>query len=172
VVLFPQSALAPALFSRTKAETFRTALVFIVLILLHSVASAADNTNKEYAKAEERMRDEKRQDEQRAKDHATRVKVARFDSVWRPPGTNDIDVVQAHESVSNAYKSIALLTYECETKAETDAVAGFISKARDLGADGVLLIGIELPSIQHANILSPDARRVFRANAIVYQRKE
>jgi len=159
-------------FSPMKTETFKTALVVTVLILLYSVASSADNSNKEFARTEERMREEKRQDEQRAKDYANKVKVARFDSVWRAPRTNDIDVVQAHESVSKAHKNIALLTYECETKAETEAVAGFISKAKDLGADGVLLIRIELPTIEHVNIVSPDARRVFRANAIVYQRKE
>ena len=143
-----------------------------IIALLMSTASpaiSADGPTKEELRAEERMKDEKRRDEQAAKDHAGRVKVARFDSVWRPPRTVDIDVVQARESAPRPYKNIALLTFDCPAKEETQAVAGFIAKAKDLGADGVLMIGFETPSLQRVDIFSPDERRVFRANAIIYQ---
>jgi hypothetical protein len=126
----------------------------------------SDAQAKQEAKAEERMKDEKQRDEQSARDHANRVKIARLDTVWRPPRTVDIEVVQPREAVSKPYKSIALLTFDCATKEETQAVAGFIAKAKDLGADGVLILGFEVPTMQRIDI---NERRVFRANAIIYQ---
>ena len=128
------------------------------------------------SKVEERMRDEKKRDEQIAKDSATKVKVARLDSAWRTPRAEDIAVYQPGESVSKPHKLIALLTFECAITDETQAVAGFISKAKDLGADGVVLLGLttsrEATSANFgiAGLLPPNDRRVFRAYAVVYQK--
>ncbi len=156
-------------------KTGRIIVAFLVglSVLIQKAASGADPIPKDAAvKAEERMRDEKRRDEQQARDFSNRVKVARFDTVWRAPRTNDIDVFQVQQPIARPYKSIALLTFDCAAKEEAQAVAGFIVKTKDLGADAVLMIGFELPSIQYVNVFSPDERRVFRANAIVYQKSE
>lgn len=107
------------------------------------------------------MRDEKKRDEQSAKDYANRVRVARFDSVWRAPKNEDIDVFQAGEAVVRAHKAAAFLTYEGAAHEEVQAVAGFIAKSKELGCDAVLFLRSESP---HPN----NDRRVFRANAIVY----
>jgi hypothetical protein len=124
------------------------------------------------ARAEDRMKDEKRRDEQAARGHAANVKVARFDSTWRPPRTEDIDVYQPGEAVPHGgRKNIALMSFECEIQDETHAVAGFIVKAKDLGADGVVLLPVETVASGQilANLPSPRDRRVFRANAVAYK---
>jgi hypothetical protein len=151
-----------------KAAIISTVIATTLLGSIYA-AKAADDTAKESAKVEERMKDEKRRDEHQAKDYANRVRVARFDSVWRSPRSRDIDVIQVRESASRPYKAIALLTFDCPAKEETQAVAGFIAKTKDLGADGLVMIGFELPSFQRVDIFNPDERRVFRANAIIYQ---
>ena len=72
------------------------------------------------------------------------------------------------------FKVIALLTFECAITDETQAVAGFIAKAKDLGADGVVIISVitsrEAGNVNYgiASFLPPNDRRVFRANAIIY----
>ena len=126
---------------------------------------------KDPAKAEDRMRDEKRRDEQAARNHAVNVKVARFDSVWRVPRTNDIDVLPPGEPISRERKIIALLTFECEAQDETHAVSGIIVKAKDLGADAVMLLPFDplVPTNGVIAVPSPRERRVFRANAIIYR---
>ena len=148
-----------------------TSLFIAAFLSAQPIARSADTAAKPDAKAEERMRDEKKRDEQAARDRANQVKVARFDSVWRTPRSEDIDVVQAGEPVSRPFKAIALLTFDCAAHEETQAVAGFIVKAKDLGADGVVMIGFFAPNSNQTvpNIFSPNDRRVFRANAIVYQ---
>ena len=124
------------------------------------------------AKAEDRMRDEKRRDEQAARSHASNVKVARFDSVWRPPRTEDIDVFQIGDAVPNrARKTIALLTFDCQLLEETRAVAGFIAKAKDLGADGVIFLSSDVPGSTQCvtSLRAPSDWHLFRAAAIVYK---
>lgn len=144
-----------------------TSLIAFVLCASVPVFSAEGPTKKEM-KNEERMRDEKRHDEESAKDWANRVKVARFDSVWRQPRTNDIDMFQAREVVPKPFKSVALLTYDCPAKEEAQAVAALIAKAKDLGTDGILMLAFEEPAFKRVDIFSPDDRRIFRANAIIY----
>src|SRR5262245_47335417 len=99
----------------------------------------AIRAEKEAIRTEERMMGEKKRDEQQARDYANRVKVARFDSVWRSPRAEDIEVVQAGEENPKFSRAIALLTFECAVNEETQAVAGFIAKAKDLGADAVVM---------------------------------
>jgi hypothetical protein len=152
-----------------KTRTITTLLLLALLISTPTFAHASDTPAKQAAKTEERMKDEKRRDEESAKDYANRVRVARFDSIWRTPRTDDIDVFQISETVSKPHKAVALLTFECATKEETQAVAGFIAKAKDLGADAVRMLGVEDPAIDRSTSCSPDDRRVYRANAIVYQ---
>jgi hypothetical protein len=124
------------------------------------------------SRVEERMRDEKRRDEQAARAHAANVKVARFDSVWRVPREEDIDVFPSGEPLPNRdRKIIALMSFECEIHEETHAVAGLIVKAKDLGAEAVHLLPTE-PVISAQTLTTaptPRDRRVFRANAIVYK---
>jgi hypothetical protein len=138
-----------------------------------SLAGSSDPpARSETTRAEQRMRDEKRQDEQAARLHAESVKVARFDSVWRPPRMEDIDVFQAGETLPNrARKTIALLSFECAAQEETHAAAGFIVKSRDLGADAVVMLALETPAPGQivTTLPSPRDRKVFRANAIVYR---
>jgi hypothetical protein len=145
-------------------------LLLLTCLSLIAAAQNAERTEKETAKIEERMRDEKKRDEQQAKDYATRVKVARFDTIWRTPRVSDIDVVQGFETPTKPLKPIALLTFECAAHEEAQAVAGFVQKGRDLGADGVKLISFDDPNSNQAvnNIFSPNDRRVFRANAFTY----
>jgi hypothetical protein len=154
--------------THTMIRTIRP-ISLALLIGTSPFAFSADDQAKQETKAEERMKEEKKRDEQSAKDYANRVKVARFDSVWRAPRAVDIEVFQAREVASKPYKTIALFTFDGASKEETQAVAGFIVKAKDLGADAVLILGFEVPSIQRVDIFSPDERRVFRANAIIYQ---
>lgn len=152
--------------------------IFLALTVLFtglSLSHAADPPTKEAkdaAKAVERMKDEKRRDEQTAKDCANRVRVARFDSVWRSPRGEDIDVLQQGEAVTKAHQLIALLTFDCTFSDETQAVAGFIEKAKDMGADGVLFLSFDSPNPAHPAPFSPSDKRVFRANAFVYQRSK
>jgi hypothetical protein len=152
------------------------AVVLSTVVTLLPMVWAAEPPAKPEARdpsrTEDRMKDEKRRDEQAARSYAGNVKVARFDSVWRAPRTQDIDVYQAGEQVPHGGKrAIALMSFECEIQDETHAVAGFIVKAKDLGADGVVLLPLELPSAGQVivNIPSPRDRRVFRAHAIVYR---
>jgi hypothetical protein len=71
------------------------------------------------SRVEERMRDEKRRDEQAARAHAANVKVARFDSVWRVPREEDINVFPSGEPLPNRdRKIIALMSFECEIHEE------------------------------------------------------
>jgi hypothetical protein len=154
-----------------KTKSLMTLLLTAAFVCAQQSARSADNVAKQEMKAEERMKEEKKRDEQSARDYANRVKVARFDTVWRSPRSEDIDVFQEGEKVSRPYKAVALLTFECAAHEEAQAVAGFIAKAKDLGADGALMIGFFSPNSNQAvpNIFSPNDRRVFRANAIVYQ---
>ena len=129
---------------------------------------------KETLKVGERMQKEKRADEQAAIDNASRVKVARFDAVWRNPKSEDIDVIQTNETPARPVKAIALLTFECAAHEETQAVAGFIAKSKDLGADAVSMIRFDAPNANQAvqNIFAPNDRRVFRANALIYRKSD
>lgn len=149
-------------------KTLSVPLLTVFFFVTSPAVLSEDNLSKREAKTEERMKDEKKRDEQSARDYGTRVKVARFDSVWRAPKTEDIDVIQMHETLAKAHKAISFLTYDCAAKEEAEAVAGFIAKAKDLGADGVVMIGFA-DEIQARTIFSPDDRRLFRANAIIYQ---
>lgn len=145
-------------------------LLIITLLIFPSIARSADAQAKAEARAEERMKDEKKRDEQSAKDQANKVKVARFDSVWRPPKNEDIDVYQAGESLTRPFKAAAFMTFECAAHEEAQAIAGFIAKAKDLGCDGVVILRYESPNINQVmpTLISPNDRRVFRANAIIY----
>ena len=111
------------------------------------------------------MREEKKREEERAKEYATRVKVARFDSVWRSPRVEDIDVVQAGEETPKTSKAIALLTFECEAQEETQAIAGLIAKAKELGADAVIMKYLD----PQKEAVTFGIRRIYRANAVVYK---
>jgi hypothetical protein len=143
------------------------------LILLTPAFSADEpaKEDKRAAKVEDRMKEEKLRDERNAKEFANRVRVARFDSVWRSPRNLDIDVVQGGEVIQKPYKIIALLTFDCAVNDETQAVSGFIEMAKALGADGAALLGYEIASLnpRSPSLLSPSDKRVFRANAFVYQ---
>ena len=151
--------------------TFREVIIVIAMVLLCIPISvrAEEDPVKAHAKLEERMRDEKRHDEQTAREFASRVRVARYDSVWRSPRNQDIDVFQMSEVVPKPCKAIALMTFDCATKDETEAVAGLIAKAKDLGADAIIMLGFQEPSVQLVKSISPGDQRVFRANALVYQ---
>lgn len=146
-----------------------------VCFLSVTLSLAAQSDPKESSRAEERMRDEKRRDEQIARDIATRVKVARFDSTFRKPNAVDIDVFQPGDPVPKEFKAIALLTFECPVSDETQAVTGFITKAKDLGADAVIVLTSVTATRDLAitrgigSLLPPNERHVFRANAITYR---
>lgn len=148
-----------------------TLAVLPAIVLLASALSVfpADPSTKEEkaaVKIEDRMREEKARDERNARDYASRVKVARFDTVWRSPKATDIDVVQRGEGISKSYKAIALLTFDCPIADETQAIAGFIEMAKALGADGVAFLGYEFNNEKIP--FAPTDKRVFRANAFVY----
>src|SRR6185503_775186 len=144
----------------------------VTLLCLPILGFAAEPPSKEAIRAEkeairteERMKEEKKRDEQLAREYANRVKVARFDSEWRSPRTEDIEVVQVGEKIVKSSKAIALLTFECEVQEETHAVAGFIAKAKDLAADAVIMKSFD----PQDEVAAPGTRRVFRANAVVYK---
>jgi hypothetical protein len=147
------------------------ALAFFVAMNLFAADPSAPES-REQARAEQRMKDEKRQDEDAARNAGQKVKVARFDSVWRGPSARDIDVFQLGEKPKHSFKVIAFMTYECAAHEEAQSAAGFIAKSKDLGADAVVFVAFDAPFSETRvfNLIAPNDRRVFRANAVVYQR--
>jgi len=142
-----------------KTRSTFTLLLIAFSLAIQPTAWTADSQTEEAKKFEQKMRDEKKNDEQEAKHYADNTMVARFDSVWRSPRNDDIDVFQSELKPSKPFKVIALMIYDCEQKEETKAVAALIVKAKNLGAEGIQLSG---------SIPAKD-RIIVHANAIVYE---
>lgn len=102
--------------------------------------------------------------------HAERVKVLMYDSASRKPTTR-LDIYDTSRTTAQTnqilrvHKVIALLICEGGVDEEPEMVNAINYRARQLGADGVVI----LPPDRTGSIWSAfGARRIFRANAIVY----
>ena len=95
---------------------------------------------------------------------AGRVKIASYDSVSRQP-THSLEVYDTPQQIPRLYKVIALLACEGAAHEEGMMVNAINYRARQLGANGVIV----LPTDRSGAVFSPQSdRRVFRRKAIVY----
>ncbi len=112
---------------------------------------------------------------------AASLKVARFDQVPRPPTQATLDVFTSPQGVKRPYKEVALITAEESFMgtSETELTQKMIAKARELGADAVILGnagqneygGVVTGSGTSATYV-PINYRTTRCSAIVYTDKQ
>ena len=102
-----------------------------------------------------------------------RVKTALYDTAPRSASTR-LDVFQVGEKPTKAFHVIAFFTAEGAAHDEAECVQGMVIRARQIGADGLVILEPEAPNksivFKHGLIgPSPDAR-VFKGNAITYDK--
>ncbi len=102
--------------------------------------------------------------------HVGRVKTAAFDTTARQV-TTELEVFDETKKLDRPHKVIALLTAEGAANEEGDLVNAMMFKARQLGANAVVMLPPDRPNagVVFNNILQPADRRVFRGNAVVYK---
>jgi len=72
---------------------------------------------------------------------AASLKVARFDQVGRAPKQGDVEVFSSPQAIKRPYKEIALITADEGWSDSITALTNkMITKARELGADGIILL--------------------------------
>lgn len=102
-----------------------------------------------------------------------RVKTALYDTTPRTPSTR-LDVFQVGEKPTRPFHVLALMTAEGAAQDEAECVQGMVIRARNLGADGLVILEPEAPN---KSIVfkygwagpSPDDR-VFKGNGIIYDK--
>lgn len=94
------------------------------------------------------------------------VRVTKFGPLPSSPKVGDIDVYTSHESIKKPYKEIALITVDDQgwDKSESGLLEKLISKAKEIGADGVIILSQD----KHSGLLG----RIVRGTAIVYEKSE
>ncbi|MGD1086272.1 MAG: hypothetical protein ABSA47_16170 [Verrucomicrobiota bacterium] len=100
--------------------------------------------------------------------HANRVKIVMYDSKERTRSTSTevFDLSRGGKAPIRPYKVIALLTCEGTVNEETDMLNAIIYRARQLGADGLVI----RPPARTFGLLWTDLgeRRLFSGQAIVW----
>ncbi|MEY4386745.1 MAG: hypothetical protein RLY20_2028 [Verrucomicrobiota bacterium] len=100
------------------------------------------------------------------------VNVARFDTIKRQPTEANIDVYTSPLAIKRPYKEVALITAEEGWKnSEADLTQRMIAKAREIGAQGIILLGAEKQSsggIIAGGLYMADDYNTTRCTAIVY----
>lgn len=105
------------------------------------------------------------------------VRVTNFGPLPSLPKIGDIDVYTSHASIKKPYKEIALITVDDQgwDKSESELLEKLISKAKEIGADGVIILSQDKQSeggvfINYVFIQSN--RRIVRGTAILYEKNE
>jgi hypothetical protein len=103
---------------------------------------------------------------------AATLNVARFDSIKRPPTEVTIDVYSSPIAIKRPYKEIALITAEEGwSNTEADLMQRMLTKAREIGAQAIILLGAEQRTSGGAFVGGVYAAANFnftRCTAIVY----
>jgi len=107
----------------------------------------------------------------------TVVRVTKFGPLPSSPKVDNIDVYTSHESVKKPYKEIALIMVDDQGwgRSESKLLEELISKAKEIGADGVIILSQDKQS--EGKVVTDGAiyeltRRVVRGTAIVYEKSE
>ena len=105
------------------------------------------------------------------------VRVTKFGPLPSSPKVDNIDVYTSHVSIRKPYKEIALITVDDEGwgTSESKLLEKLISKAKEIGADGVIILSQDkqltgIPSSEGGTFIS--TRRIVRGTAIVYEKSE
>jgi len=103
---------------------------------------------------------------------AATLNVAKFDSLRRAPTDGTIDVYSSPAGIKRSYKEIALITAEEGwSNTEADLTQRMIAKAREIGAQAIILLGAEQRTSGGAFIGNQYAAANFnytRCTAIIY----
>ena len=108
---------------------------------------------------------------EKAPPRAGRVDIATYDITERAP-VKRLDVYESPEKVTQPYSVIALLTCEGAAAEEGMMMNAILYRARQIGAQGVIVLPAERPGLTANLLFAGNDRRVFRANAIVYAAAE
>src|SRR5206468_3463466 len=103
---------------------------------------------------------------------AEHVKVGVIDGTTRTENKGAFDVIRPGQQIARPFREIAVLTYDAGAGDEADAMTGLVLRARQLGADGLILGQAVAPNqglrIVHPFFVGQLSARVFRGSAIVY----
>ena len=105
------------------------------------------------------------------------VRVTKFGPLPSSPKVDNIDVYTSHVSIRKPYKEIALITVDDEGwgTSESKLLEKLISKAKEIGADGIIILSQDKQSeggIFIDGIFLEETRRIVRGTAIVYEKNE
>lgn len=104
---------------------------------------------------------------------APSVQITKFGPLPDVPKIGEIDVYTSTVSIQKPYKEIALITVDDEGhgRSETELLEILISKAKEIGADGLIILGQDK---QHewstfiAGTFYSSYKRIVRGSAIIY----
>lgn len=103
---------------------------------------------------------------------AATLNVARFEATTRTPTEGNIEVFSSPISIKRPYKEIALITAEeVWSNTEADLTLRMIEKAREIGADAIILLGAEQRTSGGAfigNVYASANYNATRCTAIVF----
>jgi hypothetical protein len=106
----------------------------------------------------------------KAPDKAGRVQIAMYDATPRQP-SQTMDIYDAGKPVERPHKSLAKLTCEGDASEEGIMLNAIAWQTRRLGAQALEVLEPEYPNGRGPTLpFAPSTtRRVFRANALIYQ---
>jgi hypothetical protein len=111
--------------------------------------------------------------ESKVESEATRVKVGLIDATRRPRNNGPFDLIRPDTTSSRPVQEIAALTFNAGANDEARAIGAMVERARQLGADGMMLQSTVAPNgmlIGPHPIWQSPSERVFRASAFVYNK--
>ena len=108
---------------------------------------------------------------------APKVQITKFSEFPSSPKTGDIDVYTSKDAIKKPYKEIALITVDDEgwDRSESELLQKLISKAKEIGADGIIILSQDKQSeggVLVGNVFIESNRRIVRGSAIVYELDE
>ena len=102
--------------------------------------------------------------------NVTKVTVAIYDVTPRTAST-ELTVYQTAEAVTRPYRSIALINALDKTQAEAQVLDAICARARELGAQGLIVLPPQQPYRGWPASATDQNLRNFRAEAIVFTNK-
>jgi len=104
---------------------------------------------------------------------APTIRITKFGQFPSEPKIGEIDVYTSTASIAKPYKEIALITVDDEGhgRSEAELLEILISKAKEIGADGLIILGQDK---QHewstfiAGTFYASYKRIVRGSAIIY----
>ncbi len=102
------------------------------------------------------------------------IEITKFTSIKLHPKSGDIDIFTTKENVKKPYKEIALVTADPASSgdSETELLEKVIVKAKEIGADGLIVLPTEEKGeggILIGNVYASSKRKIVKAVAIIYQ---